>query len=160
MPSASVIISDATDSAGYAGVTLRRTNLYASPDDSQAPADFFWGGVVLSGYSRVDAAGEWLTIVYAGQRYYVKASDVSLNDASAGGSYTGATPAPHRPLRVPRRLAGPGGLLLGRRRPFRLLPLGRRRRVADHRVRGAALLREGLRRVAQTTRPRAAPTRA
>ena len=91
VPSASVIISDATDSAGYAGVTLRRTNLYASPDDSQAPADFFWGGVVLSGYSRVDAAGEWLTIVYAGQRYYVKASDVSLNDASAGGSYTGAT---------------------------------------------------------------------
>ena len=81
VPSASVVISDATDVSGYTGVTLRRANLYAAPDASQDPVDFFWGGVVLSGYSRWDAAGEWLAIVYAGQRYYVKAADVSLNDA-------------------------------------------------------------------------------
>ena len=65
VPSASVVISDATDVSGYTGVTLRRANLYAAPDASQDPVDFFWGGVLLSGYSRVDAAGQWLTIMYA-----------------------------------------------------------------------------------------------
>ena len=91
VPSASVVISDATDVSGYTGVTLRRANLYAAPDASQDPVDFFWGGVLLSGYSRVDAAGQWLTIMYAGQRYYVKAADVSLNDAAGASGYTGVT---------------------------------------------------------------------
>ena len=83
--------ADAADRGARLGVTLRRTDLYASPDDSQAPADFFWGGVVLSGFSRWDAAGEWLTIVYAGQRYYAKASDVSLADAPDRAAYRGVT---------------------------------------------------------------------
>ena len=87
MKAADVSLNDAAGASGYTGVTLRRANLYAAPDASQDPVDFFWGGVVLSGYSRWDAAGEWLAIVYAGQRYYVKAADVSLNDGS--GSFTG-----------------------------------------------------------------------
>ena len=67
---ADVSLNDAAGASGYTGVTLRRANLYAAPDASQDPVDFFWGGVLLSGYSRVDAAGQWLTIMYAGQRYY------------------------------------------------------------------------------------------
>ena len=105
VPSASVVISDATDFSGYTGVTLRRANLYAAPDASQDPVDFFWGGVVLSGYSRWDAAGEWLAIVYAGQRYYVKAADVSLNDGS--GSFTGYFSERTNAYGMPSEEAGP-----------------------------------------------------
>ena len=87
-----VSLADAPDRAAYRGVTLRRTDLYASPDDSQAPADFFWGGVVLSGFSRWDAAGGWLAVAYAGQTLFAKASDVSLNDAPGRDApYVGRT---------------------------------------------------------------------
>ena len=94
---ADVSLNDAAGASGYTGVTLRRANLYASPDASQDPVDVFWGGVVLSGYSRWDAAGEWLAIVYAGQRYYVKAADVSLDDGS--GSFHGVLQRTHQCVR-------------------------------------------------------------
>ena len=91
-PAAALPENDSPDGSAYRGVTLRRTDLYASPDDSQAPADFFWGGVVLSGFSRWDAAGGWLAVAYAGQTLFAKASDVSLNDAPGRDApYVGRT---------------------------------------------------------------------
>ena len=132
-----VSLADAPDRAAYRGVTLRRTDLYASPDDSQAPADFFWGGVVLSGFSRWDAAGGWLAVAYAGQTLFAKASDVSLNDAPGRDAPLRRADARPR-LHVP----GPGPLvravrlLLGRRGGPRR-PVGRRRGVGCSRPTGA-----------------------
>lgn len=73
--------NDSPDGSAYRGATLRRTPLYASPDASQPEADFLWGGVVVGGFTRWDAAGEWLAVAYGGGRYFARASDVSLNDA-------------------------------------------------------------------------------
>ena len=73
--------ADSPDGSAYRGATLRRTPLYASPDASQPEADFLWGGVVVGGFTRWDAAGEWLAVAYGGGRYFARASDVSLNDA-------------------------------------------------------------------------------
>ena len=73
--------NDSPDGSAYRGATLRRTPLYASPDASQPEADFLWGGVVVGGFTRWDAAGEWLAGAYGGGRYFARASDVSLNDA-------------------------------------------------------------------------------
>lgn len=74
--------NDSPDGSAYRGATLRRTPLYASPDASQPEADFLWGGVVVGGFTRWDAAGEWLAVAYGGGRYFARASDVSLNDGS------------------------------------------------------------------------------
>ena len=74
--------ADSPDGSAYRGATLRRTPLYASPDASQPEADFLWGGVVVGGFTRWDAAGEWLAVAYGGGRYFARASDVSLNDGS------------------------------------------------------------------------------
>ena len=35
----------------------------------------------MGGFTRWDAAGEWLAVAYGGGRYFARASDVSLNDA-------------------------------------------------------------------------------
>ena len=110
-------------------MTLRRTDLYASPDDSQAPADFFWGGVVLSGFSRWDAAGGWLAVAYAGQTLFAKASDVSLNDAPGRDApYVGRTLGRVSMYPAPDLSSEPFDLLLGRRGGPRR-PVGRRRGV-------------------------------
>ena len=77
--------ADSPDGSAYRGATLRRTPLYASPDASQPEADFLWGGVVVGGFTRWDAAGEWLAVAYGGGRYFARASDVSLNDAPGRG---------------------------------------------------------------------------
>ena len=36
----------------------------------------------MGGFTRWDAAGEWLAVAYGGGRYFARASDVSLNDGS------------------------------------------------------------------------------
>ena len=83
--------ADSPDGSAYRGATLRRTPLYASPDASQPEADFLWGGVVVGGFTRWDAAGEWLAVAYGGGRYFARASDVSLNDClcQAGNEQSG-----------------------------------------------------------------------
>ena len=72
---------DSPDKASYRGATLARTPLREAPSESAPEADFFWGGVIAGGFTRWDAAGEWLAVTYGGRRYFVDASLVSLNDA-------------------------------------------------------------------------------
>ena len=71
---------DSGDGTAYLGLTLRRAEMYKLAAEEADAGDFFWGGVGLT-FTRWDAAGEWLATEYGGSRVFVRASDVSLQDA-------------------------------------------------------------------------------
>ena len=76
-------IGDSPDGRSYRGTTLTRTNLYVAPSLQAEVGDFFWADITWSGFQHWDAADEWLTVTYAGVRYFVRAEDVELDDGSA-----------------------------------------------------------------------------